>query len=281
MKLLESSQLTELSRALCVDRGDVKVLARVESYSCKMVGDEKHKYKKFYSQSGTQPSDLEALGCSPNSDPRYGRSVSGDEESLLCDTISRKSLFYLIATLNATFAPDYDFTDAKSSEFSRERSLQWVIRDVDNNLSAVIVDPNLANCDNSNQNTLINHIQHPKNYSHLRDKLWEVIDKEISMSHCDIYSYTPDMRSDPFSEDGCLWSFNYFFYNKKLKRILFFTCRRVISSSYPMDFDGSIQNTVPHSIFMSNYYDDETDFNRHVRERSPLNNGCRPSGSSY
>lgn len=43
---------------------------------------------------------------------------------LLCDTISRKSLFYLIATLNATFAPDYDFTDAKSSEFSRERSLQ-------------------------------------------------------------------------------------------------------------------------------------------------------------
>jgi len=51
-------------------------------------------------------------------------SVSGDEESLLCDTISRKSLFYLIATLNATFAPDYDFSDAKSSEFSRERSLQ-------------------------------------------------------------------------------------------------------------------------------------------------------------
>lgn len=50
--------------------------------------------------------------------------MSGDEEILLCDTISRKSLFYLIATLNATFAPDYDFTDAKSSEFSRERSLQ-------------------------------------------------------------------------------------------------------------------------------------------------------------
>lgn len=54
----------------------------------------------------------------------YSLSVSGDEEVLLCDTISRKSLFYLIATLNATFAPDYDFTDAKSSEFSKERSLQ-------------------------------------------------------------------------------------------------------------------------------------------------------------
>lgn len=63
----------------------------------------------------------------------YSLSVSGDEEVLLCDTISRKSLFYLIATLNATFAPDYDFTDAKSSEFSRERSLQVSIHFYSNN----------------------------------------------------------------------------------------------------------------------------------------------------
>lgn len=52
------------------------------------------------------------------------RSVSGDEEGPLCDTISRKTLFYLIATLNATFQPDYDFSDAKSHEFSKEPSLQ-------------------------------------------------------------------------------------------------------------------------------------------------------------
>lgn len=40
-------------------------------------------------------------------------------------------------------------------------------------------------------------------------------------------SYNPDLTSDPFSEDGCIWSFNYFLYNKKLKRIVFFTCRAV------------------------------------------------------
>ena len=51
------------------------------------------------------------------------RSVSGDEEGPLCDTISRKTLFYLIATLNAAFEPDYDFSDAKSHEFSKEPSL--------------------------------------------------------------------------------------------------------------------------------------------------------------
>lgn len=54
----------------------------------------------------------------------HSRSVSGDEEGPLCDTISRKTLFYLIATLNATFQPDYDFSDAKSHEFSKEPSLQ-------------------------------------------------------------------------------------------------------------------------------------------------------------
>lgn len=44
----------------------------------------------------------------------YSRSLSGDEEGMLCDTISRKTLFYLIATLNAAF-PDYDFSLAKVS----------------------------------------------------------------------------------------------------------------------------------------------------------------------
>ena len=33
----------------------------------------------------------------------------------------------------------------------------------------------------------------------------------------------PDGESDPFSE-GALWSFNYFFFNKKLKRIVYLSC---------------------------------------------------------
>ncbi len=38
-------------------------------------------------------------------------------------------------------------------------------------------------------------------------------------------SYRPDGTSDPFSESGIIWSFNFFFYNRKLRRILFLTCR--------------------------------------------------------
>ena len=53
----------------------------------------------------------------------YSRSQS-EEEGYLCDTISTKTLFYLISTLNASFNPDYDFSNAKSEEFSKEPSVQ-------------------------------------------------------------------------------------------------------------------------------------------------------------
>ena len=38
-------------------------------------------------------------------------------------------------------------------------------------------------------------------------------------------SYNPELTSDPFAEDGCLWFFNFFMYNKKMKRIVFLSCR--------------------------------------------------------
>ena len=62
-------------------------------------------------------------------------------------------------------------------------------------------------------------------FSNIHDKLWVTLNKEINLVDCDIYSYNPDLTSDPFGEDGSLWSFNYFFFNKKLKRIVLFTCR--------------------------------------------------------
>ena len=51
------------------------------------------------------------------------RSQSDDGEGHLCDTISRKTLFYLIATLNASH-PDYDFSNSRSDEFSKEPSIK-------------------------------------------------------------------------------------------------------------------------------------------------------------
>lgn len=83
---------------------------------------------KQFCQEG-QPHVLEALsppqtsGLSPS---RLSKSQGGEDEGPLSDKCSRKTLFYLIATLNESFRPDYDFSTARSHEFSREPSLSWV-----------------------------------------------------------------------------------------------------------------------------------------------------------
>lgn len=107
-----------------------------------MIGSEKQQYKKF--SGGRSPSAVEALSppangyggyafsTSPYSRCRtFSRSSGSEDESssgqpVLCDTINRKTLFYLISTLNAAF-PDYDFTDAKSSEFTKEPNLKVML----------------------------------------------------------------------------------------------------------------------------------------------------------
>nr|CAG4641156.1 EOG090X0C93 [Eulimnadia texana] len=223
MKLLESSRFEAINSALNIFTGDCNIIGRIESYSCKLAGNDKQLYKRFNATPGTNPNDLQILSAPQSSlavSPTggyYSRSMSGDEEGPLCDTISRKTLFYLIATLNASFHPDYDFSHARSEEFSREPSLQWVINAIDNNLSATAGELYSAK---------------------LRTQLWAAMNDEINLSECDIYSYNSDLASDPFAEDGCLWSFNYFFYNRKLKRIVFFTCRAVSPNHMDLSSGG-------------------------------------------
>ena len=113
MKLLENTCFEIISNALSVETCDSKIIGRIESYSCKMTGGDKTMYKKFIAE-GTNPNDLQALSP-PYLSPghyQYNSSSLSNEEGPLCDTISRKTLFHLIVTLNAAF-PDYDFLDVK------------------------------------------------------------------------------------------------------------------------------------------------------------------------
>jgi len=45
----------------------------------------------------------------------------------------------------------------------------------------------------------------------------------MSLRECEIYSYVADLDDDALSI-GKIWSVNYFFYNKKLKKLAFFAC---------------------------------------------------------
>ncbi|KAH8092936.1 RNA polymerase III core binding protein [Aureococcus anophagefferens] len=66
----------------------------------------------------------------------------------------------------------------------------------------------------------------------LLQELWAAVEEAVSLKDCEVFSYVPDLDSDPFSE-GALWSFNYFFFNKTLKRIVYFSC--VARSKYSAD----------------------------------------------
>jgi hypothetical protein len=78
-------------------------------------------------------------------------------------------------------------------------------------------------------------------YSKVRDSLWVTLNSEIDLPECDIYSYNPDdLAADPLfgsEDDGCLWSFNYFFYNRRKKRVVLFTCRALSPFSDRTDME--------------------------------------------
>lgn len=54
-----------------------------------------------------------------------------------------------------------------------------------------------------------------------------VLAQAIDLKDCDVYTYKSDNDTDPFGEKATVWAFNYFFYNRKMKRILYFSCRAV------------------------------------------------------
>jgi hypothetical protein len=101
-----------------------------------MAGDPKKLYKQLRNEPGTSPHDLEILGPSQTKSPIYNspppvtnvnpfaRSISSDDESPLFKTIPRKTLIFLISTLNASFQPDYEFSSCTSQDFSRETNLE-------------------------------------------------------------------------------------------------------------------------------------------------------------
>ncbi|XP_066544741.1 MAF1 homolog, negative regulator of RNA polymerase III b [Amia ocellicauda] len=216
MKLLESSSFEALSSRLCVETGDARIIGRPATVPPAPPGMSRLRFSQRVCFSVPSAWSLfrpvSRVCLCVDRVPRLSRSEEGDGP--LSDTCCRKTLFYLIATLNEAFRPDYDFSTARAHAFSREPSLAWVVTAVDGSLFSAV----------------------GEEFNSLGPELWSAIDQEIHLQGCNIYSYNPDLDSDPYGEEGSLWSFNYLFYNKKLKRIVFFTCRSVsVLSGYGLD----------------------------------------------
>eukprot|EP00127_Corallochytrium_limacisporum_P001211 Clim_evm46s44 gene=Clim_evmTU46s44 len=169
---------------------------QLELYSLKLTQND----KKLYAQmlSGDAEGHMEAL-----SPPlTVTLTHSGSPELAVPKMVSRKVLCHLIATLNASF-PDYDFTNSPATQFSRE-PYSLVVESINNTFQETAGEAFSPT---------------------VKRRMWQTIDEKIELADCGVYSYIPDNDSDPFVDEGNIWSFAYFFYNKKLNRMLFFSCR--------------------------------------------------------
>uniref|UniRef100_A0A0N5AS52 Repressor of RNA polymerase III transcription MAF1 homolog n=1 Tax=Syphacia muris TaxID=451379 RepID=A0A0N5AS52_9BILA len=131
------------------------------------------------------------------------------------DAIPKRTLFDLRCVLSESF-PDYDYSDIKSDAFSLIPTVKDLISLVDGVFTPTI-----------------------NSYSDFKMTMWSTIDDKIKLEDCKIYSYTDD-HSGPFGEDGVMWSLNYFFCNKSLKRVLFFSCRAINPSSVAQSVDDGM-----------------------------------------
>jgi len=196
MKFLEQPQLEMLTSFLSSrEMGDRVLNGRIEAFSCKRAGEDKKMAKILEQQY------VDELATSPQS---LGVSPLGP----LSSSSTRRLLIDLISTMNASF-PDHDFSVLRPEQFVREHDMNTVMATVNNYLAPLRETYN----------------------STFLEELWLAMESVVRLHECEVYSYIPDMEEDPFSE-GNLWSFNYFFFNRSLKRILYFTC--IATSKYSL-----------------------------------------------
>eukprot|EP01089_Gocevia_fonbrunei_P009446 TRINITY_DN21752_c0_g1_i1.p1 TRINITY_DN21752_c0_g1~~TRINITY_DN21752_c0_g1_i1.p1 ORF type:complete len:226 (+),score=28.44 TRINITY_DN21752_c0_g1_i1:116-793(+) len=193
MKFLPLPVLSYLtSRLTGIDTGDGHLNARLEAYSCCTNADDKKLFKTLHKQ-------YEELSSSPIFKDELSMSPFGP----LAERTSRSTFINLISTLNCCF-PDYDFGAVQPIQFTREQNFHSVANYINSILNPIVPE-----------------------YSDLGAKLWSSLEAEMKIMDCEMFSYIPEPDADPFNEEGIIWCFNYFFYNKKQKKVLFFMCKSV------------------------------------------------------
>ncbi|KAF5745216.1 transcription regulator [Tripterygium wilfordii] len=194
MKFLEYTPLDRINDFLShLNLGERSIKGCLEAYSCKHTGTDKKLSLSL------EHEILDYLGKSSDS-------YSSSPAEYLLSRSSRKTLIYLVLALYHT-CPDYDFSAVKAHQFFMEETWDTFKQIFDTYMLEASKEWNEAN----------------EGYSLLED-LRKALDEVVKLAECEIYSYNPDSDADPFLERGAIWSFNFFFYNRKLKRVVNFRC---------------------------------------------------------
>lgn len=134
---------------------------------------------------------------------RSASAASGEQErqpaSLadIADPAVRKVLITLICTLNASY-PDFDFSSAEPADFAVVRSAD-ALAAIREHVSDAAEQRGGAEC------------------AAVHARLCVALNAQIDLSQTEVYAYACDI------EESVLWSLNYFFFNRRQKKLVFFT----------------------------------------------------------
>lgn len=235
MKYLPVHDFEAVTSALNFNTPDCNVTGGCDLYTTKSTGSDKKLYKNIDKDLSSQHDALLKLGASLSPPDREHMLATSPNMQMfstsspfgpLSELSSRRTFAYLIATLNASH-PHYDFSHVlRPGDFKRERNLRRVMINLDSILQNVRPGFEAGSSYDSSLGSDLTSVWGPQ--------CWSLIDKEMRLNECTIFSYHPD--PDPFEEDeSAIWAVHYFFFNRALKRVAYLYVRvvPVISSTSP------------------------------------------------
>ncbi|KAK3325174.1 Maf1 regulator-domain-containing protein [Apodospora peruviana] len=253
MKFLSLPSFDVVTSALNFDTPDCHVTGSCDLYTTKAAGSDKKLYKNIQQSLESQHAALVKFGASLSPPQRDSMAVSlnlarSSPFGSLDEVSNRRTFAYLIATLNASH-PDYDFSHVlRPADFRRERVLRRVMTHIDSTLRSVrpsstfldVAVPSYSSGGGSLNGGGSHHhgsqtgsaalsgfsYNNSSNAPAWGPQMWAMIDKEMTLKDCTVFSYQP--ADDPFDEEeGAIWALHYFFFNKTLKRVCYLYVRGV------------------------------------------------------
>lgn len=218
MKYIEFPELARLAQALTHEGPECSVHTRIEAYSCKNVNRDKKLFRTL------EHAYTEEVAHSPPSFSALDREAENTPFGPMDKHASRKTLYLLIATLNIAF-PDHEFAGVRPAHFCKEASGAGVL----NALSTTLVTagsptqrpgmpaprtysayppvssdffPSSVPTSSSPVNTMATSPHAPPPIiTGTHPTLYRILDEAIGLADCEVYSYVPDIASDPHAVD--------------------------------------------------------------------------------
>ncbi|KAF9234134.1 hypothetical protein BU15DRAFT_90107 [Melanogaster broomeanus] len=197
MKYIEFPELSRLAQALTHEGPECSVHTRIEAYSCKNIKRDKKLFKSL------EHAYNDELSHSP---PLPSWLIHA----------SRKTLYLLIATLNIAF-PDHEFSDVRPAHFNKEKNgaTRPYFRLYRGGMPAPRTysaypptSPNFfpSSVPTSSSSSPLTQMAAspcapPQIMSGTHPTLYRILDEVIGLSDCQVFSYSPDIDSDPHGND--------------------------------------------------------------------------------